>query len=373
VSNETHERPGEERPLESDNVISLALRPNGQERASVERHPLENDRTPKKPAIEKDLSISEDAAPLARASEALRENLERHTVDLHEPFHDAAGSQPELERLATAIRSVQREEAVARLPRAAQLPSVPGLGPVNNGLWSSRSLEPEYLTHRDTLRGPRTMIKIVFLVASIFTVPIAYYFWTGGWDPISRAPPELAAFDSKPIMSASTPSREEDITVAHGRDPRKPARGAPSLERPEPQTEQSFLRETVAILPPSTPGADEHRTDIGRTRDAAHDQPSNPAVRALDPEQVKLFIKQGEQFIAAGDVVTARIAFQRAAEAGDANAAVALGATYDPTALARLGVVGISADVAKARSWYQKAEKLGSPEARQRLEVLANR
>jgi TPR repeat protein len=84
-------------------------------------------------------------------------------------------------------------------------------------------------------------------------------------------------------------------------------------------------------------------------------------------------MKHGEQFIAAGDVVTPRLAFQRAAEAGDAKAAVALGATYDPSVLAKLGVVGISADVAKARSWYQKAEKLGSPEARRRLEVLANR
>ena len=80
-----------------------------------------------------------------------------------------------------------------------------------------------------------------------------------------------------------------------------------------------------------------------------------------------------EQFIAAGDVVTARLAFQRAAEADDANAAVALGATYDPTVLAKIGVAGIRADVAEARSWYQKAEKLGSPEARRRLEVLADR
>ena len=105
-------------------------------------------------------------------------------------------------------------------------------------------------------------------------------------------------------------------------------------------------------------------------------QPSTPAssapIRALDAEQIKLLMKQGEQFIAAGDVVTARIAFQRA-EAGDAKAAVALGATYDPTALAKLGVVGFSADVAKARSWYQKAENLGSPDAKRLLEILADR
>jgi TPR repeat protein len=96
-------------------------------------------------------------------------------------------------------------------------------------------------------------------------------------------------------------------------------------------------------------------------------------VRALDPKEVKLLMEQGERFIAVGDVVPARIALQRAAEAGDADAAVALGATYDPTVLAKLGVVGISADVAKARSWYQRAEKLGSPDARSRFDALAAR
>ena len=106
---------------------------------------------------------------------------------------------------------------------------------------------------------------------------------------------------------------------------------------------------------------------------AAGAAPASKCTRVLDPEEIKLFVKRGEQFIAAGDVVAARTIFQRAVEAGDANAAMALGATYDPTVLAKLGVVGMSADVEKARSWYQTAEKLGSPEARRRLDVLADR
>jgi len=36
-------------------------------------------------------------------------------------------------------------------------------------------------------------------------------------------------------------------------------------------------------------------------------------------------------------------------------------------------VLGMGADVEKARSWYQKAESLGSQEATKRLSVLANR
>jgi TPR repeat protein len=49
-----------------------------------------------------------------------------------------------------------------------------------------------------------------------------------------------------------------------------------------------------------------------------------------------------------------------------------LGATYDPTVLARMGALGIDADVVKARFWYQKAVSLGSTEANRRLELLAN-
>ena len=100
--------------------------------------------------------------------------------------------------------------------------------------------------------------------------------------------------------------------------------------------------------------------------------PGQP-VHQLDPEDIKLLVKQGEQFVAAGDLVTARIVFQRAAEAGNAMAALAMGATYDPIVLAKLGVRGITADVKIARSWYEKARDFGSSEAPRRLEMLANR
>jgi TPR repeat protein len=36
-------------------------------------------------------------------------------------------------------------------------------------------------------------------------------------------------------------------------------------------------------------------------------------------------------------------------------------------------VAGLGADVEKARTWYQKAESLGSAEATRRLAILANR
>jgi TPR repeat protein len=98
-----------------------------------------------------------------------------------------------------------------------------------------------------------------------------------------------------------------------------------------------------------------------------------PATRSLDAGEVDVLVKQGQQFVAAGDFVTARLVFQRAAEAGNAAAALALGASYDPVVLSRLGVRGVDADVGKARAWYQKAKEYGAPDADRRLSTLANR
>jgi hypothetical protein len=95
--------------------------------------------------------------------------------------------------------------------------------------------------------------------------------------------------------------------------------------------------------------------------------------RTLDPAEVDVLVKQGQQFVAAGDFVTARLVFQRAAEAGNAAAALALGASYDPVVLSRLGVRGVDADVSKAITWYQKAKDFGAPDADRRLNTLANR
>jgi hypothetical protein len=49
-----------------------------------------------------------------------------------------------------------------------------------------------------------------------------------------------------------------------------------------------------------------------------------------------------------------------------------LATTYDPAILRERKVYGFAADVAMARSWYEKAKEFGSAEASRRLELLAN-
>jgi hypothetical protein len=95
-----------------------------------------------------------------------------------------------------------------------------------------------------------------------------------------------------------------------------------------------------------------------------------PVQRQLNRDELTMLIQHGKDFIANGDVVAARVLLQRAAESNDAEAALALAATYDPLVLRELKVYGIAADVAMARTWYEKAEQLGSAEAPRRLEAL---
>jgi len=182
-----------------------------------------------------------------------------------------------------------------------------------------------------------------------------------GWGPSSEPLPgaQMATGPIIDVPPAATVQQEPWLTTTRDDDGGTLAQSEIASKLTGPlRPARSSEDEAVAMVQPSA--ADTQAA------------PASKGTRVLDPEEIKLFMKQGEQFIAAGDVVTARIVFQRAAEAGDANAAMALGATYDPTVLAKLGVVGMSADVEKARSWYQTAEKLGSPEARRRLDVLAD-
>jgi TPR repeat protein len=71
-------------------------------------------------------------------------------------------------------------------------------------------------------------------------------------------------------------------------------------------------------------------------------------------------LARARTYLSAGDVAAARLVLRRAAERDDPQAALALGGTYDPTVLKRLGIVNFQADPAQAKDWYRRAAQLGS-------------
>ena len=96
-------------------------------------------------------------------------------------------------------------------------------------------------------------------------------------------------------------------------------------------------------------------------------KPAVPAVQPIDPGEAAMLMKRGRDFLSAGDISAARVAFRRLADAGEADAALALANTYDPGYLAAHHVVGGLGDLAMARTLYQRARELGSAQAGQIL------
>jgi TPR repeat protein len=91
---------------------------------------------------------------------------------------------------------------------------------------------------------------------------------------------------------------------------------------------------------------------------------------SLESDEIAMLLKRGKDAFSTGDLAAARLLLRRAAEAGSAEAALALGATFDPLIIRRLGAIGAAPDAAQARQWYQKAVALGSPTASQPLAQL---
>jgi TPR repeat protein len=121
----------------------------------------------------------------------------------------------------------------------------------------------------------------------------------------------------------------------------------------------------------STPSAPTSALALAPASETIPERPARQRPPARSAEEIELLLKQGQDFVAAGDLATARIVLRRAAEAGVAAAALALGQTYDRKVLAKMGARGVVPDGDEARRWYETAQRLGSSEAAQRLERLA--
>ena len=85
-----------------------------------------------------------------------------------------------------------------------------------------------------------------------------------------------------------------------------------------------------------------------------------------------LYIR-GQAAEAKGDISGARRLYGTAAERGNAAAARSLGRLYDPAYLQATAIGGVDPDPVLARSWYERAIKMGDPDAGALLRSLATR
>lgn len=102
---------------------------------------------------------------------------------------------------------------------------------------------------------------------------------------------------------------------------------------------------------------------------AAAGQPAAAEPRS-NPDATRL-LARASALLGQGDIGSARIVLERAAETGSARASFMLAETYDPRILSAWGTYGTRGEVTRARELYAKAQSGGIPEAKDRVEALA--
>jgi hypothetical protein len=135
-----------------------------------------------------------------------------------------------------------------------------------------------------------------------------------------------------------------------------PGQTAQTAEEPPPVTSSVPAEEQAA--PPAT----SLTTSPPPTR--------SPPNQRLSAAEIAALVTRGDDFLSAGDIVSARLFYERAADGGDRGAALRLSATFDPAFLSWTGVRGIPDNPVQASSWYRRAVDLGNPAAQEHLQNL---
>ena len=192
-----------------------------------------------------------------------------------------------------------------------------------------------------------------------------------GWTRFSVAEREQVAAATTPQpgegqVAAAPPQLEKPA------EPAAPAQQLASLPAPNSTPADSRPSPAPAINEPAPRPADTAPPPAPvQTAPAQAAPPSvaKPEV-VLDQNEIDTLIRRGKNLLNDGDFAAARVLFERAANAGSAEAALALGSTYDPNVIKRLGAIMVKPDVEKARQWYQLAADRGSAAASLQLANL---
>jgi len=137
--------------------------------------------------------------------------------------------------------------------------------------------------------------------------------------------------------------------------------------------------QTVAVAPPAgtdLPSRDEiaaaYQAAIKSLVPVAGTPAAPPPARHLDPDEIAALLKRAKGLLANGDIASARLLLERAADAREADAALLLARTYDPAVLGTGDARSVTPDPARARNWYRKAAEFGSSDAQARVAEMQN-
>jgi hypothetical protein len=214
--------------------------------------------------------------------------------------------------------------------------------------------------------GSRRILKTGVLTASAIAIVFALSFLETTRAVIVNAKASFSGMqprqsDTAPASSAPQPVR--DARLANAGQPSAPGAKTTGSSSASPTTAATPTREEIATA---------FQTALQSQAAIPQPPPAPSPARRLDADELAALLKRAKSLIAIGDIVPARLLLERAADAQEAGAALLLAQTYDPAVLGTPDARSITPDPATARGWYQKAARLGSRDAQQRLDQMQN-
>ena len=180
--------------------------------------------------------------------------------------------------------------------------------------------------------------------------------------------------DSVPIPAPlpATPAAEDAVATPTA-PAAQPDAARPSAEPAAPSAEHAVAAPAAlpiqldAATPSAAPGLATPAT-VADTK--ADDPPRSTSSSGLSADEVAELLARGDTLLSIGDVASARLFYERAADAGGGVAAIRLGETFDPLFLDRFHLSGVRGDPGAASFRYHRARDLGATDAQVLLKAL---
>jgi hypothetical protein len=195
--------------------------------------------------------------------------------------------------------------------------------------------------------------------------------------------PEETREGTRPITApAVRPPATEMVQSAALARPAPTAASAPAAPGPEAnsavRSPPSVAASTAVVSALTAPSGESELNTVtasaaptaGASPTAMPRPPRPPSEPGFSATEIAALVARGDAALATGDVASARLFYEHAADSGEARAAVRMGETFDPLFLGQARLRGVSGDLGMALFWYRRARDLGATEVERRLETL---
>jgi hypothetical protein len=254
------------------------------------------------------------------------------------------------------MRSEQSQRGVTGSPKPlltpAQIERLLQTRPVPPAYFTvpiKRVEEPAPAPAPSRLQKPSAVVSGIVGAAGILGAAIAAWILFGAQDPSAAAAEPAAAHAAAATQMASGPELPAVDLAALAAAIGELAAVEPAELETTAGDAQASAADWTRQRPGVLPVAEEPTLGV------AFLPAPDPVRPAADPDLAQRLVRQGDNHLLHGDVVSARLLYERAAETGDAHAMLALAQTYDTPLLRKLGVRGMRSEPELAQRWYAKA------------------